>query len=419
MSMSSLGGLFWSYIYPILASLLYNSIDFLPRSSTWFRWKSSRKTSTLPLSQRDQIPKHILFFCPSLGEYESIASLISSLKANDPTAFIEITFFSDSGFRPLDQSITHLADQISYSPPDTKKLTKEFFSNRKVDQVIISSLALWPTFLDHLHQLNIPYSFVAVRIKNGFLKKIYLSSMSMYLKRADNIFTIETSDQQKLESISVDFNIETLGDPRLNSVISQLKTSKTDLTTEQFLGQQTSKHKKIIFASTHSADELVFMSVISDLIKEGYAIIIAPHHADRAQNVQNTLESLSISSTFHSSFVRGREVLIIDHIGLLKHLYQYCDVAYVGGGFDKGLHNIAEPLFSNCYTLIGPNIKNSYIAQKLESSNTIKIIHNTSELKTAIKNYPIDQPITKKVESSLAEHIGSSERIYNKLFQSK
>ena len=418
MSMSSLGGLFWTYIYPIFASLLYKTIDLLPRSSSWYNWKSAHKTSHWTLPEKDPKRKHVLFFCPSLGEYESIVSIISSLKANDPTIFIEVSFFSESGYKPLGQSIKHQADLVSYNPPDTKKLTKEFFRKRRIDQVIISSLALWPTFLDYLHDHHIPYSFVAVSVKSGFSKKLYLSSMSKYLKRADHIIVIDTSDQNNLESISAAYNLIALGDPRVDSIIAHIKSSKTDQITEQFLEQRSLDKNKIIFASTHSEDEELLMPIIHDLIREGHSIIMAPHHPTRAFVIKHKLESKGFASTLHSSFDHEAQVLIIDKVGILKHLYQYCDMAYVGGGFSQGLHNIAEPLFSNCYTIVGPKLANSYIARLLESSKVICVISNPEQLRTALSNHQGDLPITEETKSLLKKHVGSSERIYNKLFQS-
>jgi 3-deoxy-D-manno-octulosonic-acid transferase len=37
-------------------------------------------------------------------------------------------------------------------------------------------------------------------------------------------------------------------------------------------------------------------------------------------------------------------VLFIDNIGMLSSLYQFAKIAYVGGAFGKGLHNILEPI---------------------------------------------------------------------------
>ena len=418
MIMSSLGGLFWTYIYPTIASWLYRLIDLAPRSSHVYRWKTARKKvdATPPFVPNHQ--KHILFFCPSLGEYESIVSVISSLKANDAPPYIEVSFFSVSGYTPLQGAIEHQVDHISYSPTDTKKLTQEFFSQRQLDHVIISTLAIWPTFLEHIWEKNISYSFIAVRVRQGLFKQTYYKCLSKYLKRADHIMTIDDSDQKILEGVLKDINISTLGDPRVDSIISQLEQKREDEITMQFFAQQSGSNRKIIFASTHAEDEAILMPILESLIDKGCLIAIAPHHPERSEGLKNELSSRGFSSTYHSSYDEGHQILLVDKIGVLKHLYQYCDLAYVGGGFKDGLHNIAEPLFSNCHTIVGPKISNSYIAQKLETSNVLDIIRDSDELRSVILNCKINNSITTSVTTALTDHIGSSEQIKNMIFTS-
>ena len=52
---------------------------------------------------------------------------------------------------------------------------------------------------------------------------------------------------------------------------------------------------------------------------------------------------------------RGSRVLIIDNIGILSKLYRYADVAYIGGGFGVGIHNILEAVTFGKPVLFGPN----------------------------------------------------------------
>ncbi len=420
MIMSSLGGLFWTYIYPIIASFLYRLIDLLPSDSPTSRWKSVRKNPTFSYPQSKKQQEHILFYCPSLGEYESIAPIISLLKANVAPPFIEVTFFSPSGYSPLHGDIRHQADHISYCPADTNSLVSTFFDNRKVNHVVISSLALWPTMLEYLYKQNIGYSFVAGSIKKGLLKDIFLSSMSKFINRAKHVIAIDKTDLERLKNNTKSHNITHQGDPRVDGVIAQISKAKEDEIADQYFVNHSFENKKIIFASTHLEDEDIIIPILKDLIEEGYRIIIAPHRSERSDEISKRLASKGISSTFHSSYKNEQQVLVIDKIGILKHLYQSCDLAYVGGGFKTGLHNIAEPLFSNCYTIVGPNISNSYIAKRLENSETVDIIHSTEGLREKITSYvPSDNSIKDIVQRVLSNHLGSADRIYKVLFENK
>jgi 3-deoxy-D-manno-octulosonic-acid transferase len=46
--------------------------------------------------------------------------------------------------------------------------------------------------------------------------------------------------------------------------------------------------------------------------------------------------------------------LIIDSFGLLSSIYRYGDIAYIGGGFGKGIHNILEAAVYGIPVVFGP-----------------------------------------------------------------
>lgn len=48
------------------------------------------------------------------------------------------------------------------------------------------------------------------------------------------------------------------------------------------------------------------------------------------------------------------QVLIINCFGLLSSAYAYCDIAYVGGAFGSGLHNINEAAVYDVPVIYGP-----------------------------------------------------------------
>ena len=57
--------------------------------------------------------------------------------------------------------------------------------------------------------------------------------------------------------------------------------------------------------------------------------------------------------------------LIIDCYGLLSSVYHYGQVAYVGGGFGVGIHNVLEAGVWNMPVIFGPNNKRFQEAQGL------------------------------------------------------
>ena len=92
------------------------------------------------------------------------------------------------------------------------------------------------------------------------------------------------------------------------------------------------------------------------------------------------------------SNVRDPKVLIIDNIGLLASIYKYADVAYIGGAFGSGLHNILEPAVYGCPLLFGPKHHNFPEAAELISVGGAKSISNKEEFQKAVNDYLNEAP---------------------------
>jgi len=183
MTMRWLSGIIWGIVYPLLYRSVLGGISLLPQSHPWKSWKSKRLSSLpTPSSQ-----KSILFFCPSLGEYQGINHLISALKSRAPHLQIEVTFFSPSGYEALNQ-MKHEADVISYSPLDTAKACRAFLEARQISHVVISTLALWPRFLKELSSHHIPFTFVNASCKHALSSRLYYHLFASIMDSADHIY---------------------------------------------------------------------------------------------------------------------------------------------------------------------------------------------------------------------------------------
>ena len=82
-------------------------------------------------------------------------------------------------------------------------------------------------------------------------------------------------------------------------------------------------------------------------------------------------------STLNSQ-LKDVSVLIIDCFGLLSSIYHYGDVAYVGGGFGVGIHNLLEAAVWDVPVFFGPNNQKFQEAQALKQSGGFEI-HNYEE----------------------------------------
>jgi 3-deoxy-D-manno-octulosonic-acid transferase len=77
------------------------------------------------------------------------------------------------------------------------------------------------------------------------------------------------------------------------------------------------------------------------------------------------------------------QVLIIDSIGILSSLYQYGTLAYIGGGFGVGIHNILEAATFGLPVIFGPNHQKFQEAVDLIQHGGAFPISNQNELNTS------------------------------------
>lgn len=103
---------------------------------------------------------------------------------------------------------------------------------------------------------------------------------------------------------------------------------------------------------------------------------------------QSTIEYFSALSP---SAAGTCEVLLIDGIGYLSNLYQYAHIAYIGGGFGAGIHNILEAATFGKPIIFGPKYQKFREANDLVERGGAFSVNNASELADQILFF-LDHP---------------------------
>ncbi|MBC7775577.1 MAG: hypothetical protein H7246_09070 [Phycisphaerae bacterium] len=77
--------------------------------------------------------------------------------------------------------------------------------------------------------------------------------------------------------------------------------------------------------------------------------------------------------------------MVIDNIGLLNTLYRYGTVAYIGGGFGKGIHNTLEPAAFGLPILFGPKYEKFEEARQFVARGGAFAVRNAEELSVILE----------------------------------
>jgi len=393
-----------SIIYNILIQLyaLLIRIHSLGNSKSR-KWVEARKNIFTELQESIKNEKKIFWFhCASLGEYQQAKHLIASIKKQDVSIKILLSFFSPSGYEAVkNRSEAHFE---CYLPLDTLSNAKKFLSIVKPSKAFFIKSEFWFNYMNTLHEKNIPLYHVSSVFKkdNIFLKINFFKGI---LSKSTHFFVQDNISFQLLRDINIK-KATVVGDTRLDSIFSDLKTYKKDSKLLNFSNTKPT----IIFGSVWPEDEHIYLSFINK--NKDYNYIIAPHEKKYSKKIANKTNSILYSEFILKDSIK-ENVLIIDNIGILKYLYSYCKAAYIGGGFGKGIHNISEAAACMIPVLFGPNHIKFIEASELIKLKLAKEISTFKEFSDEVNSFI---PVYSK--NLAINHFKKQESAVNKIMSS-
>mgnify|MGYP001483170166 CR=1 FL=1 len=355
----------WIYFVAIHISALFN------RKAK--QWINGRKNLFKKLKQINSNNNIVWFHCASLGEYEQGRPIIKSYKIKYPEHKILLTFFSPSGYEI--RKDTSLADFVFYLPQDTQSNASKFINIVNPIKVIFIKYEFWFNYMSELKKRNIPFYSVSTILRENQI----LFKYSWFKKQLNNVthfFVQEKKSANFLRSIGFT-NTTISGDSRFDSV-RETANNRIPIPTLKEFSQQ---RPTIICGSTWEKDEKLLIKFIKQ--NTDYNYIIAPHEMNNISRLRKETNGL-LYSNIDVKDIKSTNVIIIDNIGLLSKIYSYANIAYIGGGFGSGIHNILEAATFGLPIIFGPNHKKSNEAKELISLGGAISITNYKELESAI-----------------------------------
>lgn len=374
-------------------------------------WEQNLKAKINPAA------KYIWVHCASLGEFEQGRPLIEAVKEQFPAYKIVLTFFSPSGYEIRKNYA--LADVISYLPLDTKRNARTFISLVKPEKVFFVKYEYWNNYITELHKRKIPLYLVSAifRKEQPFFSltpwgKWYLRM----LFKVEHLFVQTKVSGELLESVGIK-NYTVSGDTRFDRVAAIAAGAKEIPPIEKFKGSAL----LVVAGSTWKPDEELLATFINQ--SSGIKYIIAPHEVSAA-NVTRIKQSITKPvveySKVQESEIDNFDVIIIDSIGLLSSLYRYGNVAYIGGGFGVGIHNILEAATFGLPVIFGPNYKKFKEAVELIAEGGAFTINSQTSLNDSLHKLTGNETSRRKAaeisKDYVAKNVGSTGVIIKKVF---
>ena len=305
----------------------------------------------------DPKSQYIWLHAASLGEFEQGRPIIERIKADYPQYKILLTFFSPSGYEI--RKDYKYADVVCYLPFDRKKNVRRFLDLVNPSLVIFIKYEFWYNYISQLYKKGIPTFMVSAIFRGDqIFFKWYGKSYRKILTFYKSICVQDKNSQRLLASIGIT-NVEVCGDTRFDRVIDIKKAAK-ELPLADAFSKVTDNPRQLtlVAGSSWPKDEDIFVEYFNK--NTNIKLIIAPHeiHESHLTYIENLLKRPSVRySQANIDTIQNYDCLIIDSFGLLSSLYRYGKIAYIGGGFGIGIHNVLEAAVYGIPVIFGPNFK--------------------------------------------------------------
>jgi 3-deoxy-D-manno-octulosonic-acid transferase len=351
----------------------------------------------------------IWMHCASVGEYEQGLPVLQLLKKQYPTCRVVLTFFSASGYtawRPMEA-----VDEMYYLPFDTKKNAIEFIDCIQPTMVIFVKYELWYHYLHQLYARKINTYMISMHVQEAsvFVKwygKLHVKMLSYFT----TIFVQNQQSKLRLQQLGISNQIA--GDTRFDRMAAIAQLPFTDAKIAAFCTNQ----NILIAGSTWPQDESILLQWIM-LQNLGFKLVIVPHELDAKHILQiKTIFAGQITCYTDAQINADAKVFLVNKMGMLKHIYSYATMAYIGGGFGSGIHNILEPLSYAIPVIHGPNCSRFAEAATFYDIGATAIIKNAQDLANEVLHFSKNKDIIcPKITTLLQQNRGASSTIVSQL----
>ena len=368
----------------------------------------------------------------SLGEFEQGRPLIEKLKRENPEYKILLTFFSPSGYEVRKNYAG--ADVIAYLPLDTPRNARRFVELVKPEKVVFVKYEFWLNYLAELRFSGIEtYIISAIFRPNQVFFKWYGGIFREGLKAFKMLFVQNEESKELLKGIGVE-NVMVAGDTRFDRVADIAAGAKKLEIVERFVNSQL---PVLVVGSSWGPDEDLLTRYMNERAGR-MKMIIAPHEV-REERIRELTSKLTCKYALYTqitdnrlqitdksqlslqtpnlSFLTDYDVLVVNTIGVLSSVYQYGQVAYIGGGFGVGIHNTLEAAAWGMPVVFGPNYHKFQEAKELIECGAGQSIKNYEECARALDEFFEKNDVASKAAAEyVASHTGATDLIHNSQF---
>lgn len=407
------------YLYALLVRL----VAALGHRKARAMVRGQRDTWRILREKIDPTARYVWFHAASLGEFEQGLPLIERLRREQPSRKILLTFFSPSGYEV--RKDYKGADVVCYLPFDSPTAARRFIKWARPEMAFFIKYEFWRNYIDVLSKKSIPiYSVSSIFRPGQIFFRWYGRKYARCLRRITHFFVQNERSVELLRTIGVQDNVTIVGDTRFDRVIDIRNNARPLPLVEQFTRAKEDSNAApfvLVTGSSWQPDEDILLDYVNR--HPELRLVIAPHVVNDT-HIQEIEQKLTTPALRYSQAtlenVDDYRVLIIDGYGLLSSIYRYATVAYVGGGFGVGIHNVPEAAVYGIPVIIGPNHQRFAEAMALIANGGCKSIKNAEDFSVIMDDFLENPAHIAQAGSAAGDYIhqnaGATPVIYQHVF---
>ena len=344
---------------------------------------------------RSDKKKTVLIHAASMGEFEHIKPILLELKNNFDVSVV-LTFFSPSGYNHINEFPG--IDLILYNPFDFACLWKKFYSMLQPDLLIISKHDAWPNQTWTARDKKIPVYLINASLaeSSSRIRPLARWFFGYVYETFDQIYASSEEDVQRFKKYYPNCKVRYIGDTKFDQVLVRKEMA---LTRKRIPDEWLENKTTLLFGSIWKEDAQHIFPALLKLISQldDIRIIIVPHQpsSNFLEDIINFFGEAKCQKYTMKDELQTEPVLIVDIVGILAELYKYAQIAYVGGSFKQGIHNVMEAAVYGIPVLYGPQYQNSTEAIKLLSTGGSHITSTREEF-LSILTQLLDDPVLRQ-----------------------
>lgn len=363
--------------------------------------------------------QYIWMHVSSLGEFEQGRPLIEKIKAEHPDQRILLTFFSPSGYEV--RKNYDKVDAVCYLPIDTLGNARRFVDMVRPSMAIFVKYEFWGNYLSELKRRNVPTYIISAIFRPG--QSFFKPWGGMFRKMLGcftHLYVQNEESRQLLEGIGM-HNVTVAGDTRFDRVAHVCEQAKDFPVIEKMTKESPFT---LVMGSSWPPDEDIVIPYFN--AHPGMKLIIAPHEFDK-ERLNTLLGKVKRKAALYSETAPEQaeelDCLVIDCFGILSSVYRYGQMAYIGGGFGSGIHNVNEAAVYGIPVAFGPKYDKFLEAIELIAAGGGFSVNDAASFARVMDTMLTDEGELKRssriAHDYIQSHLGATNVIYDDLFGQK